>query len=68
MPRFDGVDAVVLGVSPDSVESHAKFRKNFDLTFPLLADTEHDVAEAYGVWGSARPSVCPTRGSSGAHF
>jgi peroxiredoxin Q/BCP len=54
MPRFDGVDAVVLGVSPDSVESHAKFRKNFDLTFPLLADTEHDVAEAYGVWGKRK--------------
>ena len=54
MPRFDGVDAVVLGVSPDSVESHAKFRKNFDLTFPLLADTEHEVAEAYGVWGKRK--------------
>jgi thioredoxin-dependent peroxiredoxin len=51
MPRFEGVDAVVLGVSADSVASHAKFRRLFDLTFPLLADVEHEVAEAYGVWG-----------------
>jgi len=50
LPRFDGVDAVVLGVSPDSVKSHALFRKLFDLNFPLLADTDHAVAEAYGVW------------------
>ena len=50
LPRFNGVDAVVLGVSPDSVESHGKFREKFGLTFPLLADEEHAVAEAYGVW------------------
>jgi thioredoxin-dependent peroxiredoxin len=50
LPRFEGVDAVVLGVSPDSVQSHAKFRKKFGLTFPLLADENHAVCEAYGVW------------------
>jgi peroxiredoxin Q/BCP len=44
------LDAVVLGVSPDSVDSHGKFRDKFDLTFPLLADEDHTVAEAYGVW------------------
>ena len=49
-PRFEGVDAVVLGVSPDSVASHAKFRDKFGLTFPLLADVDHEVCEAYGVW------------------
>jgi peroxiredoxin Q/BCP len=49
-PRFDGADAVVLGVSADSVESHAKFREKFGLTFPLLADVDHAVCEAYGVW------------------
>ena len=43
-------NAVVLGVSPDTVASHRKFREKFDLTFPLLADTGHDVAERYGVW------------------
>ena len=50
LPRFDGLDVVVLGVSPDSVASHAKFRAKFDLNFPLLADEDHAVAEAYGVW------------------
>ena len=50
LPRFEGVDAVVLGVSPDTVESHAKFRAKYGLTFPLLADVGHGVAEAYGVW------------------
>ena len=49
-PQFDGLDAVVLGVSPDSVESHRKFRDKFDLNFPLLADVDRAVAEAYGVW------------------
>ena len=43
--------AVVLGVSPDPVKSHARFRKKYGLPFPLLADTDHAVAEAYGVWG-----------------
>lgn len=43
--------AVVLGVSPDGVTSHQKFRKKFALPFALLADTDHTVAEAYGAWG-----------------
>lgn len=42
--------AVVLGVSPDGVTSHDKFKAKFDLPFPLLADTDHAVAEKYGVW------------------
>ncbi len=42
--------AIVLGVSPDTVESHVKFRDKFTLNFPLLADPEHKVAEAYGAW------------------
>jgi len=49
-PAFEKLDAVVLGVSPDSVESHAKFRKKHGLNFPLLADEDHAVSEAYGVW------------------
>jgi thioredoxin-dependent peroxiredoxin len=44
------LDATVLGVSPDTVESHEKFRDKFKLNFPLLADTEHKVAEKYGAW------------------
>ena len=42
--------AVVLGVSPDDEVSHAKFRDKYSLNFPLLADSEHKVAEAYGSW------------------
>ena len=42
--------AVVLGVSADSVESHQKFKKKFDLNFPLLADAEREIIEAYDVW------------------
>jgi len=42
--------AVVLGVSPDTVESHAKFRDKYTLNFPLLADPDHAVAELYGAW------------------
>jgi peroxiredoxin Q/BCP len=50
LPRFEGVDAVVLGVSPDPVASHRKFRAKHGLNFPLLSDEDHAVAEAYGVW------------------
>jgi peroxiredoxin Q/BCP len=42
--------AVVLGVSPDSSESHAKFRDKYSLNFTLLADPDHALAEAYGAW------------------
>ncbi len=38
------------GISPDSPKQHTKFRAKFDLPFPLLADDDHAVAEAYGVW------------------
>ena len=40
----------VLGVSVDNEKSHVKFIKKFNLPFPLLADTEHEIVEAYGVW------------------
>lgn len=43
--------AVVLGISPDGVASHGKFKAKYRLPFRLLADTDHAVAEAYGVWG-----------------
>jgi peroxiredoxin Q/BCP len=42
---------VVLGISADSVESHAKFKKKHALPYTLLADTEHKVSDTYGVWG-----------------
>ncbi len=47
---FDSVDAVVLGVSRDDVDSHRKFSQKYSLPFPLLADTDGTVTEAYGVW------------------
>jgi thioredoxin-dependent peroxiredoxin len=50
MPRFKGVNAEILGISPDDVKSHVKFRKKFDLPFTLLADVGHSVADQYGVW------------------
>lgn len=50
LPDFTALAAVVLGVSPDPVKSHAKFRDKYELTFPILADPEHGVLEAYGVW------------------
>ena len=49
-PRFKGTKAVILGISPDSVKSHQKFKEKFDLPFTLLADPDHEVAEKYGVW------------------
>ena len=53
-PRFKKSDAIILGISPDSVKSHAKFKKKYALPFTLLADTEHTVCEAYGVWKEKR--------------
>jgi thioredoxin-dependent peroxiredoxin len=48
---FDAIGASVFGVSPDSAESHARFRDKYALGFRLLADEDHSMAEAYGAWG-----------------
>jgi peroxiredoxin Q/BCP len=48
--EFEREGAVVLGVSPDDERAHAKFKKKFELPFTLLADTDHGVADEYGVW------------------
>lgn len=45
---------VILGVSPDSVESHKKFAEKFDLPFPLLADPEKKIIKAFGAWGEKK--------------
>jgi len=47
---FAELNAVILGVSPDPLDRHAKFIEKYDLPFLLLADEEHKAAEAYGVW------------------
>ncbi len=49
--EFEDAGAVVLGVSPDGEASHAKFKEKYELPFTLLADTDHAVADEYGVWG-----------------
>ncbi|GGE45582.1 peroxiredoxin [Pullulanibacillus camelliae] len=48
--KFADFNTVVLGISPDPVDRHQKFTEKHDLPFPLLADTEHEVAEQYGAW------------------
>ncbi|MBV9880573.1 MAG: thioredoxin-dependent thiol peroxidase [Gemmatirosa sp.] len=49
-PRFGTTGATVLGISPDDVKSHVKFKKKYELPFTLLADVGHTVAERYDVW------------------
>ena len=49
--EFERAGAVVLGISPDNVKRHVKFKEKYDLPFTLLADPEHEVAKLYGVWG-----------------
>ena len=48
--RFAARDAVIVGVSPDKVDAQCKFKSKYGFPFPLLADVDHKVAEAYGVW------------------
>jgi len=49
-PKFGKLDAVILGVSPDSVESHKKFAKKYNLPFDLLSDEKREVVQKYDVW------------------
>src|SRR5512134_1940302 len=48
---YEKENIVILGVSPDTVKSHVKFKQKFQLPFPLLADEGHKVCDLYGVWG-----------------
>jgi peroxiredoxin Q/BCP len=50
-PQLKKLNAAVVGISPDPVEKQKKFDDKHGLGFPLLADTEHGVADAWGVWG-----------------
>lgn len=47
---FAALGARMVGISPDTIESHSKFRKKYDLVAPLAADPEHQAIEAYGLW------------------
>ena len=48
---YVNADVVILGISPDSSQSHAKFKQKFTLPYPLLSDKEHKICQLYGVWG-----------------
>ena len=61
-------NAVVLGVSPDGAESHRKFRTKYELPFQLLVDTEHVVAEQFGVWVEKTRDGKTKMGISRSHF
>ena len=50
-PQFQQLNAVILGVSPDSEKSHCRFIEKHNLTIQLLSDPEHQLAEIYQVWG-----------------
>jgi len=51
---YEKVGVVILGVSPDSPKKHTKFKEKFQLPFTLLADEDHAICEAYGVWGQKK--------------
>ena len=51
LPELDEKNTVALGISPDQPEQQKKFDQKYELGFPLLSDTDHAVAETYGVWG-----------------
>ena len=51
LPEFEDIDAVVLGVSPDSTKSHRNFIAKKEIGFTLLSDPEKDVIRSYGAWG-----------------
>ncbi|XSG74594.1 thioredoxin-dependent thiol peroxidase [Herpetosiphon llansteffanensis] len=67
-PQIEEQNAVVIGVSPDSVASHQKFKTKFDLPFLLVADENHSLAEAYGVWGEKSMYGKKYMGVTRSHF
>jgi peroxiredoxin Q/BCP len=67
-PEISERNAVVLGISPDGVESHQKFKTKHDLPFLLLVDEQHSVAEAYGVWGEKKMYGKSYMGIIRSHF
>lgn len=61
-------NAVVLGVSPDGVSSHQRFKTKYNLPFTLLTDEDHKIAEAYGVWGEKKMYGRSYMGVIRSHF
>jgi len=54
LPDLEKHDIAVLGISPDPEKQQKKFDEKHGLGYPLLCDTEHEIAEAYGVWGEKK--------------
>ena len=52
--QYEKAGVIILGVSPDSPKSHAKFKTKYAIPFPLLADENHEVCELYQVWGTKK--------------
>lgn len=67
-PQIEERNAVVLGISPDGVKSHQKFKTKYDLPFILLADEQHAVAEAYGLWAEKSFMGKTYMGVTRSHF
>ncbi len=61
-------NSVVMGVSPDDVASHQAFKSKFNLPFPLLVDTSHAIAEAYGTWVERERDGNKFMGMARSHF
>lgn len=67
-PQISERNAVVLGISPDGINSHQKFKTKYDLPFLLLADEDHAVATLYGVWGEKKMYGKTYMGIVRSHF
>lgn len=67
-PQIEEQNAVVLGISPQDEKSHTKFKTKYDLPFTLLVDTDHKVADAYGVWGQKSMYGVKYMGVIRSHF
>ena len=57
--NLSGIGVAAVGISPDKPAKQKKFEEKFDLNFPLLADTDHAVAEQFGAWGEKSMSASP---------
>ncbi len=67
-PQISERNAVVLGISPDGISSHQKFKTKYALPFLLLADEDHTVAKLYGVWGEKKMYGKTYMGIVRSHF
>jgi thioredoxin-dependent peroxiredoxin len=67
-PTIEEQNAVVIGLSPDGAASHRKFKTKYNLPFILLVDTDHKVADLYGVWGEKKMYGVAYTGIIRSHF